>query len=95
MPVNGARDSQVHIHARHNDVCRLRALVDGHPRLMHMLNTHANIYGKNALHEAAQNHAVDVLCYLLEDCRMNVDCLKQQDWTPLMLACATRRPCAW
>lgn len=52
-----------------------------------LLSHHCNKYGKGLLHESAQNSRVDCVKYLLDEVGLHPDCLKQADWTPLMLSC--------
>ncbi len=49
---------------------------------------HSNKLGKTVLHEAAQNGHLEIVNFLVSDLKVHPDCLKQGDWTPLMLACA-------
>ena len=80
-------------HSKSGDTVQIVASRYGHLHILKWLqedvNTdlcQSNFGGKHPLHEAAQNSHLDCVRYLL-DHGANVDCIKQADWTPLMLAC--------
>lgn len=96
-PVNPMADSEVIIAGRNGDIDRLRRIFidlfnNGHSKdeVRKIFERHSNKLGKTVLHEAAQNSREDCVRYLVQkdgEVGMDPDCLKQGDWTPLMLAC--------
>ena len=80
-------------HPKSGDTVQIVAARHGHQVVLQWIKEdlglnleQSNFGGKHPLHEAAQNGHLDCVRYVLSQ-GAHVDCLKQADWTPLMLAC--------
>src|SRR4051812_17615538 len=92
-PINQLGDSELIIAGRIGDIDRIGIIFNelieinkySIEEIRNIFSHHSNRLGKTVLHEAAQNCHENCIRYLIENIKINPDCLKQGDWTPIML----------